>query len=108
MLEALPWKGYITIMFRGLAQVLKERLPVSLYTDSESGRRYVIMEAGEYQRLTGALLDDLPQLAEVAAPRKVIDFPSKISHTGTVAASLSSQLAHIELEDEIRVDDLPL
>jgi len=95
-------------MFKGLAQVLKERMPASLYTDGESGKRYVIMEAGEYQRLTGVALDGLPQLGESTAPKKTVDFPSKISNTGTVAPSLASQLAQIELEDEIRVDDLPL
>jgi len=95
-------------MFKGLAQVLKERMPASLYTDGESGKRYVVMEASEYQRLTGVALDGLPQLGENAAPQKTVDFPSKINHTGTVAVSLSSQFAQIELEDEIRVDDLPL
>ena len=110
-------------MFNSLSTFLKGRLPASLYMEPQSGKRYVIMDAEEYERLTGVSLSSLPQLAEPDIPPgmilesapepkseigKNVDFQGQISNTGRTTHSVALELVGLELEDEIGVEDLPL
>lgn len=121
-------------MFSPIAQFIKSRIRPSLYTVPD-GRKLVVMEADDYEALSGVEASSLPIFefeASKAIPVEgdVEDFgnasggagQTPLPYGGGVDASdnvgntegnekdgtIGSRLASMQLEEEIRIDDLPL
>ncbi len=115
-------------MFSPIAQFIKNRIRPSLYAPPD-GRRLVVMEAEDYEALSGVEASTLPVFefetgdkesqgageeggdAQVPLPYDAgVDALDNVGNTegNEKDGTIGSRLAGMRLEEEIRIDDLPL